>query len=148
MRHEKQAASAFLKTFICLMITASLTAMAHAQGAAVNPTGTWTWSNPGRNGGPARTNTLVLKYSGSAVTGTATVPVRVGGTTNLDISEGKLAGDQISFNIVRENNGNSATNSFAGAVTADSITGTISSERDGEKRSRKWEAKRSAPAAN
>jgi hypothetical protein len=144
MRHEKQTSLSLLKAFICAIFCVGVMAMAHAQGTNVDPSGTWTWTNPGRDGSPGRTNTLVLKYSNNALTGTLKAPTRGGGTTNLDIADGKLAGDQISFTITREFNGNSMTATYAGGVTADAIKGTIATERDGEKRSRKWEATRAA----
>jgi hypothetical protein len=147
MIHEKPVSS-FLRTVLCAVFTVGVMAMAHGQGTTVDPTGTWTWSNPGRNGNPGRTNTLVLKYSASALTGTLTSPTRGGGTTNIDITDGKLTGDQISFNIVREYNDNTMTIGYAGTVTNDAIKGKISTERDGEKRTRKWEAKRAAAATN
>jgi hypothetical protein len=145
--YKKLISPSLLKGLICGVFTVAAVAVAQAQSAKVDPSGTWTWSNPGRNGNPGRTNTLTLKYSGSALTGNLTLPTRGGGTTNVNISDGKVTGDQISFNIVREMNDNSVTNEFAGAISGDSIKGDISTERDGEKRSRKWEAKRAAMAA-
>jgi len=148
MRHEKQTSLTVLKAFICAIFCVSVAAMAQAQSTNVDPSGTWTWSTPGRDGAPGRTNTLVLKYSSSVLTGTLKAPTRGGGTTNLDIADGKMAGDQISFTVTREFNGNSMTATYAGAITADALKGTIATERDGEKRSRKWEATRAAAAAD
>jgi len=144
MELKKQNSLSLLKAFACAIITVGVVAMAHAQDSKVDPTGTWTWANPGRNGNPGTTNILVLKYSSSSLTGTLKAPKRGGGTTNVEISDGKLTGDQISFNVIREAGGNSMTIGYKGAVTADAIKGTINTERDGEKRSRKWEAKREA----
>ena len=144
MRHQKQTSSSLLKALTCAIFTVGLMTMAHAQGTKVDPSGTWTWATPGRNGGPSRTNTLVLKYSNMALTGSLATPGRGGETTKTDISDGKLAGDQISFNVTREFNGNSMTTGYAGTVTADAIKGKITTERNGEKRSRDWEAKREA----
>jgi hypothetical protein len=148
MRYEKQTSLSLLRAFICAIFAIGVVTIAQGQKTTVDPTGTWIWSTAGRNGGPARTNTLVLKYSGDALTGSLTTPARGGATNNTAISDGKLAGDQISFNVTREMNGNSMTAGYAGTVAGDAIKGTITTERDGEKRSRKWEAKRAPAAAN
>lgn len=59
-----------------------------------------------------------------------------------EISDGKVKGDEISFAVVREWNGNKFTMKYSGKVSADVIKGKIESERDGNVRSREWEAKR------
>ena len=51
---------------------------ARAEDKKVDPTGTYTWTMPGRNGGPDRTNTLVLKLDGDKLTGTLAAPGRGG----------------------------------------------------------------------
>jgi hypothetical protein len=147
MELKKQTSLSLLKAFTCAVFTVGVVAMAHAQDSKVDPSGTWTWANPGRNGNPGTTNTLILKYAGDSLTGTLKAPKRGGGTTNTDITDGKLTGTKISFNLTRVYNGNTSTNVYSGAVTADTITGTISSERNGEKRSRKWVAKRATADA-
>ena len=59
------------------------------------------------------------------------------------ISDGKVNGNQISFAITREFNGNSFTQKYSGKVEGDTITGKISfTGRDGENRDRDWVAKR------
>ena len=144
MEHKKQTSLTLLKAFTCAIITVGVMAVAHAQDTKVDPSGTWTWANRGRNGNPGTINTLVLKYSNNSLTGTLKAPKRGGGTTDTEISDGKLTGAQISFNITRESNGNTMTFGYSGTVTADTIKGTISSERNGQKQDRKWEAKREA----
>jgi hypothetical protein len=143
MEHKKQNSSSLLKAFACAIITVGIVAMAHAQDAKVDPTGTWTWANPGRNGNPGTTNTLVLKYSGGSLTGTLKAPGRGGNIASTEISDGKLTGAEITFGITRTMGTNTLTSTYTGTVTADSIKGTIAAtSRTGEKRSRKWEAKR------
>ncbi len=110
---------------------------------AADPAGTWTWSTPGRNGGEARKSTLKLKVEGTKLLGTITSPGRQGGDPMVtEISDGKVKGDEISFAVVREWNGNKFTMKYSGKVSADVIKGKIESERDGNVRSREWEAKR------
>lgn len=142
MQNKKYGSLSFIKMFACALVAAGAVAVAHGQDK-IDPSGTWTWENPSRGGRPATTNTLVLKYANDSLTGTLQSPKRGGGTTKTEIAEGKLTGAKISFNVTREFNGNSTTATYSGTVSADSITGTISTERDGEKRSRKWEAKKS-----
>jgi len=104
--------------------------------------GTWTWTMPGRNGGPERKLTLKLKTEGDKVTGTLTSPSRDGGTTDTKIQDGKLKGEEVTFTVVREFDGNKMTSKYKGKVEADVIKGKIEFERNGETRSRDWEAKR------
>jgi hypothetical protein len=113
-----------------------------AQAEGKGADGTWTWSTPGRNGGPARTNTLTLKVEGAKLTGKVSAPGREGKAVETPITDGKLEGDTIAFSVVREINGNSVTAKYAGKVSADKITGKIETTRDGQAQSRDWEAKR------
>ena len=109
---------------------------------AADPSGAWTWSTPGRNGGPDRVSTLTLKVADSSLTGKLSVPGRDGQPVEIPITEGKVAGDQINFEVVRQFNGNANTNTYAGTLTNDEIIGKIEFTRNGEAQSHKWEAKR------
>ena len=118
-----------------------------AAAQAADPTGTWTWSTPGRNGGPDRVSTLKLKVEDSKLTGKVSSPGRDGAPVETPIADGKIDGDNISFNLVRSYNGNSSTNKYSGAIAADKITGKVESvNRDGQPQSRNWEAKRTTEA--
>ena len=86
--------------------------------------------------------TLKLKTEGDKVTGTLIAPGRGGQTRDTDIKEAKLKGDQLTFNVVREVNGNTMTSKYSGKISGDTIKGKIESERDGQTQSRDWEAKR------
>ena len=121
----------------------ALGAVAQAQEKKVDPTGKWTWTTPGRNGGPDRTSTLELKLQGEKLTGKMISPAR--GTQpprETEITDAKLKGEEISFTLVREFNGNKMTSKYTGKLSADSIKGKIEFERNGETQSRDWEAKR------
>jgi hypothetical protein len=122
--------------------TAALVLLATIAQAA-DPSGTWTWSTPGRNGGPDRVSTLTLKVEDTKLTGKLSVSGRDGQALETPIADGTVDGDNISFDLVREYNGNSSTNKYTGAVTADAITGKIEFNHNGETQSRKWEAKHS-----
>ncbi|MGA9449830.1 MAG: hypothetical protein WBW41_00640 [Verrucomicrobiia bacterium] len=114
---------------------------AQAQDKKVDPTGTYLWTVPGRNGGPDRTNTLVLKLDGDKLTGKLTAPGRGGQTTATEISDGKITGADVSFCVVRTFNDNMVTNKYSGTLADGVIKGKMEFERNGETQSRDWEAK-------
>jgi hypothetical protein len=115
---------------LCLGLTA------WAEDAKLNPAGTWVWTSTGQNG-QTRQNTLKLKQDGETLTGT--VSGRNGDTA---IEGAKLKGDELSFTVTREFNGNKFVQKFTGKLTADTIKGKIEFERDGQTQSRDWDAKR------
>ena len=114
---------------------------AQADDKKVDPSGTYIWTMPGRNGGADRTNTLVLKLEGDKLTGKLSAPGRGGATTDTEITDGKLTGADIAFCVVRSFNGNSMTNKYSGTLADGAIKGKIESERNGQPQSRDWEAK-------
>jgi len=114
---------------------------ARAQDKKVDPTGTYTWTTPGRNGGPDRTNSLSLKLDGDKLTGKLTAPGRGGQANATDISDGKITGADVSFNVVRTFNDNTMTNKYSGTLADGTIKGKMEFERNGEAQSRDWEAK-------
>lgn len=114
-----------------------------AQVHAADATGTWSWTRPGRNGGEGMKMTLKLKVDGEKLTGAVTMPGRQGGDpVETAISDGKVKGDEISFNVVREFNNNKFTTKYSGKVSGDAIKGKTEMERNGQATSRDWEAKR------
>ena len=92
---------------------------------AADPSGKWTFETQGR-GGP-QTVTLTLKASGGSLTGT----LAGGRGGEVNISDGKVNGDDISFNVVREFNGNQFTTKYTGKVSGDTIKLTIEGPRGG-----------------
>ena len=69
--------------------------------------------------------TAKLKADGAKLTGTISFPGRGGGDpTEGTISDGKIDGDKISFNVVRDFGGNSVTNMYEGVLSGDTIKGT------------------------
>ena len=137
-----------LKSYAKILIfgsTTSLVLLATIAQAA-DPAGTWTWTTPGRNGGPDRVSTLTLKVSDSSLTGNLSVPGRDGTPVETPLTDGKVDGDIVNFNVIRQFNGNSNTNIYSGTVTNDEIIGSIQFNRNGETQTRKWDAKRSTAA--
>jgi hypothetical protein len=120
----------------------SVTPALAADPAPSDVNGTWTWSVPGRNGGPDRKSTLKIKADGSKLTGKVESPGRGGQTNETAIEDGKISGADVSFKVVREFNGNKMTAVYQGKLSGDSIKGKVEIDRDGQKQSRDWEAKR------
>jgi phage head maturation protease len=96
--------------------------------------------------GPQRVSTLTLKVEDSSLTGKLSVPGRDGTPVETPVTDGKVDGDNINFNVIREYNGNSNTNIYSGTLTNDEIIGTIQFNRNGETQTRKWDAVRSTAA--
>ena len=122
----------------CFLLLATVSTQAQETAKKADPTGTWTWSTPGRDGGEARESTLKLKMEGDKLTGA--IVGRQGNETKIE--NAKLSGDEISFDVTREFNGNSRTMKYKGKISGDTITGKISVERDGNTNERDWTAKR------
>lgn len=93
---------------------------------AADATGKWTMEQPGRGGGPPRVSTIDLKVDGAKLTGSLTAPGRGGGDpVATPISNGKVDGDKISFELVRQMGGNSMTMKYEFTVKADEMAGKI-----------------------
>ena len=144
MQRTPSTLGSFAKFAACLAL--AFAAAVQSQAAdKVDPTGTWTWTTPGRDGAPGRTSTLKLKLDGDKLTGTLSAPGRQGGEArDVAISDASLKGDEVAFTVKREFNGNTFVAKYSGKVAGDSIKGKMETERDGNTRSRDWEAKREA----
>ena len=134
--------SKFTKILLGATLLMGAMIQAQAQDKKVDPTGTYIWTQAGRNGGADRTNTLVvLKLDGDKLTGKVSAPGRGGAAADTEIADGKVTGADVSFNVVRDFNGTSMTNKYSGTIADGSIKGKIESERNGQPQSRDWEAK-------
>ena len=125
-----------LPAIFCLALTSGISAL------AADASGTWTWSRPGRNGGDPVKTTMKLKVDGDKVTGDISAPGRQGAVTETKIEDGKIKGEEISFTVTREVNGNKMVAKYNGKLSGDTITGKIETDRNGTAQSRDWEAKR------
>ena len=142
MKRTQHSIAALVKLVACAILALSAVAQTQAEDKKADPAGTWTWTTPGRNGGPDRKSTLKLKLDGDKLTGKISSPGRGGETRDTDISDGKLKGDEISFTVTREVNGTKFTAKYNGKISGDTIKGKIEVERNGQPTSRDWEAKR------
>ncbi len=139
-------------TALCACVVLALTAAPQAQ-AAEKVDGTWTWTmqprggGGGGGGGQARTTTLTLKTDGDKLTGKVSTPGRGQNAEPrvTEIENGKVKGNEISFDVSREFNGNKFTTKYSGKVEGDTIKGTMEmpGRNGGEPMKRDWEAKRS-----
>jgi len=133
--------TSLIKLTACALMVAAAAVQVQAADKKADPTGTWKWSVPGRNGGPARENTLTLKREGDKLTG----KVKGGraGDEGTDIEDGKIKGDEVSFKVTREFNGNKIIAKYKGTLSEDTIKGKAEIDRGtGDPQSRDWEAKR------
>ena len=129
-----------------LFVTTILLVVAFAAFAA-DVSGKWTYEQQGRNGN-SQTVTLNLTASGSSLTGTVTGGMgrRGGGEAPppANISNGKVDGDKISFEVTREFNGNSFTTKYKGTLSGDQLKLTVERPgRDGNTMTTEVTAKRS-----
>jgi hypothetical protein len=102
-----------------------------------NATGTWKWSIT-TQGGDTIDFTLKLKQEGDKVTGALTG--RMGRETKIE--NGMVKNGEVSFDVTNERDGQKFTRTYRGKVEGDTIKGKIEFERNGEKRTFDWEAKR------
>lgn len=132
----------FTKFLLGAALVTGAILQAQAEDKKLDPTGTYLWVMPGRNGGPDRTNTLVLKVEGEKLTGKVSTPGRGGAqAAETEIADAKLTGSNVTFTVVRTFNDNSFTNKYTGTVGEDAIKGKMEMNRNGDVQSRDWEAK-------
>ena len=90
---------------------------------AADVSGKWTFEQPGRGGGPGRPVTITLKQDGNKLTGS--VPGMGRGGDNppppSEIMDGKVDGNNVSFTVKREFNGNTMVTKYEGTVNGDEM---------------------------
>jgi len=102
-----------------LFVTTILLALA-CVALAADVTGKWTYEQPAMGQRPARQVTITLKQDGSKLTGSVPAMGR-GGQGDTEISNGKVDGDKVSFEVKREFNGNSIVTKYTGTVSGDEL---------------------------
>jgi hypothetical protein len=112
---------------------------------AADVSGKWTYDAPGRGGNPGRPVTITLKADGSTLTGTMPAGGRGGAGDPIAISDGKIDGNNISFNVKRDMNGTTMVTKYEGVVTGDELKLKITrTGQDGTPMTTDVVAKRSA----
>jgi hypothetical protein len=105
--------------------------------AATAVDGKWSWKQMGQNGEVSIT--LELKADGEKLTGTY---AREGSDMKTPISDGKIKDNDLSFDVVREFNGNKFTTKYKGKLNGDAIKGSMVRNFNGEERTTEWTANR------
>jgi hypothetical protein len=124
-----------------LGLAAMLLALAPMAALAADFNGKWNGQVQGRNG--MQTVVFDLHVDGATVTGKVTTP-----RGDIDISNGKVDGDNISFDTTMSMNGNSFTLSYKGVADgADSIKFTRTFGGGGDRPPQEFVAKRGDAAA-
>lgn len=119
------------------VLALTLAFTASAADTKIDVTGTWKSSFTNQQNGQVRESTFKLKAEGEKLTGTVS-----GRNNDTAIEEGKIKGDEVSFQVTREFGGNKMVIKYSGKVSGDTITGKSETERDGQPQSRDWVAKR------
>jgi hypothetical protein len=133
----KPRCNSLIQSVIACFAILSLAAGAAAQEKKADPTGTWTWMLTLPNGSTINQK-MVLKLDGEKLTGTTTGR----GGNEVAIEEAKLKGNEISFQVTRERDGDKIVTKYYGKVSGDAIAGKIESNFGGQPRTSDWEAKR------
>jgi hypothetical protein len=118
---------ASVATLACLMVTSAF---------AADIDGKWTASMPGRQGNTMEV-TFTFKAEGSNLTGTMSNP-----RGESEIKDGKIEGNNISFNQTFERGGNSMTIVYKGKVSGDTIEFTREAQGGGGRPPQTFTAKR------
>jgi hypothetical protein len=107
---------------------------------AADATGKWTAEMQGR-GGQTMTVTMNLKADGDKLTGNVS-----GRNEPTDITDGKIDGNNISFSVVRQFNGNQIKQTYKGKLDGDVIHFSMTMEggQMGNAPAREFDAKRAA----
>jgi hypothetical protein len=88
--------------------------------------GKWTTQVQGRRG--TRTEVLMLKASGNTLTGS----IQGGRGEAVEISNGTIDGDNISFTVVRQFRDNKITQEYKGTISGGELKLTMSGGRGGQ----------------
>jgi len=99
-----------------------------------NATGTWKWRSPD---GRRAAFMLKVEQSYQAIRGTLTQEDQ-----QSTLTDAKLTGDRITFRIEQDSGGRKTAREFAGTISGNSITGTISSTEGPRAQNNRWKAVR------
>lgn len=123
-----------------LGLTVLFLALGSVAALAADFNGKWTAEVQGRNG--PQTMTFDFHVDGSTLTGKITTP-----RGDVDITNGKVDGDNISFDQVMNFNGNSMTMNYKGTASGDTINFTRTVGGGGDRPPMQFVAKRGGAAA-
>ncbi len=104
--------------------------------AAADVTGAYKAEMPGRNGN-TQNLTITLKADGASLTGNMSTP-----RGDMPITDGKVDGNNVSFNVVRKMQDNEVTIKYAGVVDGGTIKFTQTANFGGNERKSEFVAKK------
>lgn len=81
--------------------------------------------------------TLKLKQDGDKLTGAT-----VRNENETQIQDGKIAGDEITFKVIRDRDGRKVTAKYKGKITGDTVKGKVESDWSGDWQTLEWEGTR------
>ena len=115
---------------------------------AADVTGKWTYEMAGRQGGNPRPVTLNLKADGSKLTGTVTGMMGRGGggggtPPEMEIMNGKVDGNNVSFETKMEFQGNTRITKYDGTLAGDELKLKVTRETQNGPQTNEVTAKRS-----
>jgi hypothetical protein len=93
---------------------------------AADVTGKWTYEAPGRGGNPGRPTTITLKADGAKLTGSVPGGMGRGGgggapPADVEISNGKVDGSKISFEVKRTFGDQEMVTKYEGTLSGDEL---------------------------
>jgi len=89
---------------------------------AADVSGKWTYQQPGFNGGDPIAVTITLKADGATLTGSVPGMGRGGNAPPIEITNGKVDGDKIYFEVSRQGRGgNTTVTKYEGTVSGDEL---------------------------
>ena len=104
-----------------LFVTTILLVVAFVAVAA-DVSGKWTFEAPGRGGNPGRPTTITLKADGMKLTGTVPGGGGKGAPpTEVEITNGKVDGNNIYFEVKRSMGGNDVVFKYEGTLDGDTM---------------------------
>ena len=98
--------------------------------------GTWRWNFTNADGGIIQPTLKVKTTDDGKLTGIA----RFRSGTSMNVMNFTLAGDQVSFEVVRARNGETIVTHYRGTLQGDKITGRMVANWPGQEESRDWNA--------
>ena len=107
-----------------LLIVAAVLMLVAAFAVAAGVDGKWT--SESQRQGQTSTTAYEFKADGAKLTGSLTMPGMMGGEpTKVDITEGKIDGDNITFVVIRKFGENEMKSTYKGKVAGDEIKFTV-----------------------
>ena len=98
--------------------------------------GLWRWNFTNADAGVVQPTLRVKTEDDGTITGVS----RFRSGTSTNVSNLKLQGDQVSFEVVRERNGEKTVTRYHGTFKGDKITGQVVATTAGAEQSRDWNA--------